>query len=420
MKLYTEQYLINYARKYSPYYRDLYKDLPKDLISIKQTPVVKQDEFWAANTHDENNRVLTGTIENGIAFKSGGSTNAPKFSIFGKEEYITFCEASGLALLYNGAQTGDRFANLFYGGQLYASFLYVHDLIRMCPVCLTEYPIMGSTSVEEMVHIILQHHTNALTGVPTTIIKLFEYVKNNNIDLSFVEKIYFGGESFFNDQRDFIHSINPHVQIRSIAYALVDGGISGYCDNTCGFNEHRDFNFVSILEIVDEYSGEVINEPNRSGNLVITSLYRLLQPMIRYPLGDKGMWIEPEGSPNRKFLLQGRSQECARIGPVSLYYDDMRPVMQAVPNVHVLNYQFIISHKDGKDKLTVRAATDETDLATQHVQAYRSALHNARPFFIEETEKGHIHETDFEFTTPESLQYNLRTGKIKRIIDERL
>jgi phenylacetate-CoA ligase len=420
MKLYNLDYLLQYVRKNSPYYRDLYKNLQEKLVSVEQLPVIRQVEFWDANTSGTDNHVLTAPFKDGIAFKSGGTTSAPKFSVFSKDEYATFCELTGQAMMYNGVKTGDRFANLFYGGQLYASFLYVHSWIQVCPISMIEYPIMGSTPLPDIIHIIEQHRTNVLAGVPTTIVSICQYAQEHHIDLSFVERIYFGGETFFPDQRQFVESVCQGVSIRSSCYSLVDGGLVGFCDDSCNFNEHRAFDYAVVLEIIDEETGEVIHETGREGNLVVTSLYRTLQPMIRYPLGDRAVWVEPQGTSNRKFKLLGRAEEGARFGPISLYYEDIRNVLTQVEGVDILNYQLLITHIDGKDKLTVRVATNHPEKAREHAADYLAALYKERSMILSEVKIGHIHTPEFEFGDTTILVSNSRTGKTKRIIDERI
>lgn len=420
MKLYDWNYIIEFAREHSLFYKDLYKNLPSDISSIDQIPVLDQKKFWEANTSDDNNTLLTDAMKNGIAFKSGGTTSSPKFSIYSKDEFDTFCQLSGLALMYNGIKTGDRVANLFYGGQLYASFIYCHTSIQDCPIPVTEYPIMGATPLNDIINYLLQFEINVLAGVPTTIISIFQYAQEHQIDMSFVDKIYFGGETFFEDQRKFIESLSPGIQIRSFCYSLVDGGLGGFCDDSCGFNEHRSFDYANILEIIDEETGEVIQEPNREGKLVITSLYRLLQPMIRYPLGDKGMWIETEGTFNRKFKLMGRSEEGARIGPISLYYEDLRSIFAQIEGVSVLNYQMEIHHIEGKDKLLLRIATNNPKEVALRSDEFFQTLINERHFVADEIALGHIHTPEFVFCTIDELLYNERTGKVKRIIDTRI
>ncbi len=420
MKIYTLSHIINYARKNSKFYNKLYSHLPNKITDVAELPLLEQDKFWEANTAGEANKVLTGPIENGIVFKSGGTTGTPKFSVFTHEEFSSMSELAGLATMYNGLQTGDKVANLFYGGHLYASFIYTHEIIRMCPIDAVEYPIMGNLPIHEIVANLVQFRTNVLQGVPTTIIGIFQYAKENGIDLSFVNRIFFGGETFFEDQRAFVEALVPGVEIRSSCYALVDGGIAGFCDDSCGFNEHKVYDHAVILEIIDEQTGETITETNRKGKLVITCLYRILQPMLRYPLGDCGVWVDQPGGKNRKFKLLGRSEEGARVGPVSIYYDDFRSVFLAVKGVSVLNYQLIISHFEGKDKLTVLAAVSDVKKAKDNNKLYVAALYQEKAMFEEETQNNHIHKTEFQFCTMESLEFNERTGKVKRLIDNRL
>lgn len=420
MKIYTLSYLIDYVRKNSKFYNELYSHLPNRITDVAELPLLDQNEFWKGNSIGSDNSVHTAPIDNGIVFKSGGTTGAPKFSVFTHEEFSTMSELSGLALMYNDLQSGDKVANLFYGGHLYASFIYTHEIIRSCPIDAIEYPIMGNLPIAEIVDNLVQFRTNVLQGVPTTIVGIFQYAKEHGIDLTFVNRIYFGGETFFEDQRAFVEALAPGVSIRSFCYALVDGGIAGFCDDTCGFNEHKVLDHAVILEIIDEDTNEVITEVNRKGKLVISCLYRILQPMLRYPLGDCGLWLEPEGGKNRKFKLLGRSEEGARIGPVSIYYDDFRNVFSAVKGISVLNYQLNISHFEGKDKLTVVAATDDVEKAKANHGLYIDALYFEKHFFLEETENGHIHETEFKFCTMEDLEFNERTGKVKRLIDRRL
>ena len=420
MKLFDEAFIIDYARKHTPYYADLYKGLPDKLTSVAQVPILDQTSFWAANTSDDTSRVITDVIRSGVAVKSGGTTSAPKYSLYTKEEFETLCELSGLAWMYNGMKTGDKIANLFYGGQMYGSFIYTHTTVLKCPVSVTEYPIMGTTPVPDIIDFLRQFKINVLMGVPTTIIGIYQYAKEHNVDLSFVERIYFGGETFFPDQREFVESVSAGVQIRSACYALVDGGLGGFCDTSCGFNEHRTYDYANILEIIDEDTGEVIHEAGREGKLVITALYRLLQPMIRYPLGDRGVWLEPAGTFNRKFKLLGRSEEGARIGPTSIYYEDLRGIFAKVEAVNILNYQLEISHTDGKDKLTIRVAASEPSAAREYSEEFFRLLLEERHMIKGEIDAGHIHTPEFIFCAISDLHYNERTGKVKRIIDNRI
>lgn len=51
--------------------------------------------------HD--NRLLTGPMTDGVVFKSGGTTGAPKFSVFTHGEWDAFVTAFGRGMAPNGS-----------------------------------------------------------------------------------------------------------------------------------------------------------------------------------------------------------------------------------------------------------------------------------------------------------------------------
>ena len=107
---------------------------------------------------------------------------------------------------------------------------------------------------------------------------------------------------------------------------LVFGAVHG--NETCGPNEFRRHDGSALYEIVDEETGAPIREPGVPGRALVTNLRRRLIPILRYPVGDRAQWIDPEDSPDRRFLLLGRSEEAARIASISLYYDDVRALLE--------------------------------------------------------------------------------------------
>ena len=143
MKIYTLDHVVNTARRMSPFYAHLYRDLPAAGWNLEQLPVIDQKEFWDANTSG-NNRLLTGRLNDGIVFKSGGTTGNPKFSVFTPEEWRSFTELFGQGLAANGLKSGERVANIFYAGELYASFLFITFSVYHCPAGALQFPIAGA------------------------------------------------------------------------------------------------------------------------------------------------------------------------------------------------------------------------------------------------------------------------------------
>jgi phenylacetate-CoA ligase len=243
MKIYALSEIVTRAKEKSPYYRQLYKHVSDpSAVKLADLPVIDQGEFWTANTIRDN-QLLTAPMEDGIVFKSGGTTGQPKFSIFTREEWDTFTQVFGEGMGHIGITRGDRIANLFYAGELYASFNFIMKSIEACPIPAVQFGISGAAAAETILKTVDDFQINVLSGLPTTILVVAEHyaqepAKFPNIKL---EKIFFGGESMYPDQRKRLQAIFPGVKISSIGYASVDAGLLGYADSSCDVDEHRVF-----------------------------------------------------------------------------------------------------------------------------------------------------------------------------------
>jgi len=417
--------LINYARDYSSFYKNLYKELPSSDFAFEDVPIISQDEFWHANTPDKL-LALTGPTRDGVVYKSGGTTGSPKYSIFTHEEWQIFTTIFGQGMAKNGLLPGDRVGNLFYAGELYASFLFIYKSIENCGLPIVQFPLGGSASLETFCDCIEQNGMNSLAGVPSTFVNLAASSYHFSKLFSKIEKIYFGGEALFDDQREVIQAAFPNARISSIGYASVDGGHLGHADSTCFPGEHRPFKQHSILEIVDDATGEVIRECGKVGKIIYTNLCRLHMPIIRYPVGDQAMWTEY----GEKFKILGRSEEGARIGPVTIVPDDIRDgisrfLLKKHNELHLMGTQLLIQRVEAKDQLTIRlvlAGLDEGKPYTELCQSVTEFIMQEKPMYQEEVRKGHIQKLEVEIF-PESqvanLERNARTGKTLAVIDRR-
>lgn len=426
MKVFDWKELAQLARESSPYYSELYQDLPQ-IERLSDLPVVDQASYWNANTI-RNNRVLSGEMSEGIVFKSGGTTGNPKFSIYTRDEWNSFTQVFGEGMTRTGLCKSDRIANLFYAGELYASFIFIMKSIEAAPLPALQFPISGATKPEAILKAVWDFEINVLAGLPTTLLNVAEYYDQNrehypNIA---VNKIMFGGESMYPDQRLRMQEIFPGVQIVSIGYASVDAGLLGYADPTCGVDEHRAFGQHSIMEIIDEDTLLPISEVNRPGKLIITNLIRSLMPIIRYPVGDRAVWAEPADNSSqpqdRKFVIIGRSEEAARVGPVSIYYEDMRAFLAGLKlPLQVTAFQLLIRHHERMDELTLRIATpDQQHTSADLVRRVAYEFGVQRQMFAEAIRDKKIHPLVIEWIVPDEIEINSRTGKLRRVIDKRL
>lgn len=409
------QELVAFVRSRSPYYRELYVDLPDPLpadFTLAQLPLVESKSFWDANTL-EDNRLLTGPMSEGIIFKSGGTSGAPKFSVFSQAEWNDFCASFGAGLTLGGVQAGERVANLFYVGELYASFIFIMKSFELATKTM-QLPIAGATEISKIVAQMRELGATTVAGTPSTMVQIADYVNAHGLKLPALKKFLFGGEHLYDDQREYLRRIFPNALVQSIGYASVDAGLLGFADTGCLPSEHRTFGRETVYEIIDPETLEVITEPGRVGKAYITYLDRRLMPIIRYPVGDQAMWVEHAETINRKFKLVGRSEEAARVGPVSLYYDDLFELFSKDP-FQLSGLQVLITHVDQKDLLTLRVVTQNT-MAPEFLL---KVLLKERAMISDEVAKGHIHLPKIEMLSFDQLERNPRTGKMMRVIDRR-
>ncbi|MFE9220233.1 phenylacetate--CoA ligase family protein [Streptomyces lavendulae] len=415
--------LVRFARHNSPFYRDLYASLPPAIDRLTDLPVVDQQAFWEANTpHD--NRVLTGPLAEATVYKTGGTTGSPKFSVYTRDEWRTFVTVFGQGIVDAGLRPGHRVADLFYAGELYASFLFVLDSLTHAPVDNVRLPIGGGAPVESTIATLRELRAQVVAGTPTTLCRLADRVSASVGPLGHVELLFFGGEALFDDQRRLLARAFPRAKVRSIGYAGVDSGLLGRPVPGGDARVHRPFTPYSVVEILDDATGEPITAPGRPGRVVVTSLFRRLMPVIRYPVGDRAEWT---GAGPKHFRVLGRAEEGVRVGPVALYTQDVQSAI-ASADVYglVVGAQLVVRRWDGRDGLVLRMATAPGDApaADAGVRAALAAavvaeLESVRPLYPDSVRAGFVHAPRVEWVGHGDLAVNPRSGKLIRVLDER-
>lgn len=413
-KTYSLNEIISIARTKSKYYADLYKDIPED-AKLEDLPLIDQGDFWK-HCDKFGGTVATEKQTNGQIFKSGGTTGDPKYSLYSAEEWQTMCECSGAVLHKGGLRNGDKVANLFYAGGMYASFLYTYSMLCYASAKTIIYNISGNGTIEEMVTTILDHKINCIAGLPSIITKIISYINEHKLTGFNVDTIYFAGETLYPDQRERIcKAFGREIEFRSVFYASNDGGPIGYFAKDCGYNEHRTMSDLTLIELIDPDTNEVITEMNKPGKIYITSLFKTLIPLVRYPAGDMGEYTEPVGVPDRKFRLLGRSDVAARAGYVTIYPLDIGNVLKNC-SIDFDAYQIVVD-RTSRDKFTFKLAVTDVELAD--TDKFLEELYNQRPLLLDAINDGTVDVPEVIWCKARDLEYNPRTGKLKVIIDKR-
>ena len=420
-KIYGLDEIVKIVRKKSPFYRNLYKNLG-EVPLISDLPIVDQSLFWIENNY-KNNNVCTDKICGGVIFRSGGTTGVPKFSWYNKIEWETFTTVFGEGISKLDLSPNDRVGNLFYAGEMYASFLFINKSLENSPINLLQFPLAGHISLDSALNSINDYDINVLMGVPTTFVQMAISLEKKLDPKLFliaqkIEKIFYGGESLFLEQEELLKRVFKNLKtISSVGYASVDAGHLGYCSKDFEKGIHGVFSDSSIVEIVDQDSGEIIDRPDIVGKLIYTNLSRLGMPIIRYPTGDKGKWCL--SGVGERFHLLGRSEEGARVGPVTVTREDILEAFKSSGLFHLIDlFQLQIDRIHGFDQLTLMFSSRKI-LDLREIEILKEHFYLQRKMFKDCVSQGVLAPLQVIQLGTDEFSRNPRTGKLIFIADKR-
>jgi phenylacetate-CoA ligase len=411
--------LITYARQHSGFYTETLGPVNQPITALAQLPLTDPVDYWDQSHDLDRWPVLTGSPSQALVFKTGGSTSAGKLSVYSRREWHALVRDFGHSLTKQ-FKPDDRVANLFFAGDLYASFLFIHDALAHVVTSITEFPFTGDVDSSVLAEAIVQHRINVLAGVPAHLLAFAAWLSRHGQILQGVETILYGGESLFASQRQVLGQVFPNARITSIGYASVDAGFIGASTLDCDDGEHRMQDEHAIIEIIDEVSGALIDDCDQPGLLVLTNLNRTLMPLIRYPVGDRACWREPAGTARRKFALKGRSasSQRVRVGLLSLIPSEIGAIVQHT--VGSDDWQLMIEQTAHKDVLSLKWQPTTPPPSDENAcRQLESRLVECYPL-IKKLQADQLLELRIQRCTSEDLQRHPRSGKCLRVLDRRV
>ncbi|MCA2225303.1 phenylacetate--CoA ligase family protein [Nonomuraea aurantiaca] len=407
--------LVDFARRHSPFYAEAYRDVPDGAADLTQLPIIDQTAFWAANVYPDN-RLLTGPLTDAGVYTSGGTTGAPKFSPWTRTEHADSVTAFGAGMVRAGLKPGHRVANLFSAGEMYGGFLYIEHSLHNAPVENVRLPIACHASDDSVADLIAYFGVDVLAGPPMKLATVADAVTARGQVADTVELLLFAGDFLFDDLRPQLAKAFPRASIASLGYASVDAGLVGAPVPGDDVRVHEAFADRTLVELIDDSTGEPITVPGVPGRVIVTNLFRTLMPIIRYPAGDLAEWTDTDC---RGFRLLGRSAEGARVETVSMSTEAIRAVLIAAdPDRAMSGMQMVQRRWNGKDGLTLRLACTE-EPPPELTQRLIDAVYAARPLYPQTVEEGGVHPLTVEWVRPSELVLHPRTGKVLQVVDER-
>lgn len=402
--------LLDRARK-APFYRERLKGVKIESVDdLTRIPILTREEM-EQNMLPAGDGLCTGPFTGGYVSRSGGSTGAPKFSIYDATDWENMISEAVRVLRAAGLEKGDRVANCMLAGDLYGSFVSF-DHINYRTGAMT-FAFAGQVTPEVFLDTWRKFKINCLQAIPTVAVPLMKAVKR--LEPSFtLEKFLFAGTPLSGSDRQWIAENLGTRRISSIIGANDGGQLAFQCAHLSGNRHHLadDFNYA---EIVDEKGNRV--PEGESGKIVITSLLKFAFPLIRYDLGDAARFVNEPcacGRTARVIEYLGRSDDAVCIGNMNLRYRDFA---SALNGYDISAMQLIARNDEEGEFLTLKIESEESaEILPERV---RETLLARMEKLAERVRDRSLLRIEVDCLKPGQLPRNPRSGKIKTLCDER-
>ncbi len=113
-----------------------------------------------------------------------------------------------------------------------------------------------------------------------------------------------------------------------------------------------------LIEIEDVQTGEIIDEPDRPGKMVVTAFDRYAQPCIRFDSKDIIQWHDQDCSCGRSFRMikggvVGRADDITKVKGVLLAPTAIEEVVRSIPELSD-EYEVVVTKKGDVDDISLK------------------------------------------------------------------
>src|ERR1700744_5720755 len=378
------QDLLLHLSLHSPFYKELFAKHPIDIKSIQTlADLTKLPTTSKEDLQLRNDDFLCVSRDKVIEYASTSGTLGSPVTIALTEndlgrltdnEYNSFkCADGSAADTYQLMLTLDR--------QFMAGIAYYSGLRKLGAGIIRLGPGVPSLQLEP----ILRLKPTAIVAVPSFILKLIKYAKENGIDLnqSSVKKAICIGENIRNT--DFSYNILGkkiteawNIKLYSTYASTEMQTAFTECSEGKGGHLQPD---LMIVELLDENNQQV--PPNTPGEVTITTLGVEGMPLLRYKTGDMCMDFDEPCACGRTSLrlspVIGRKKQMIKFKGTTLYPPALFDLLNEMEEV--LDYVVDVYSNDiGMDEVLIHILPVDDSKACDHrIRAYLQARLRVSP-----------------------------------------
>lgn len=400
--------LVELARR-EPFHRDRLPDGHDG--TLERLPVQSKEDLLAASSSAEpagGRRDADGQI-----LRSGATTGAPRYISYSRRDWANMVGEAVPMLYAAGLEPGDRVMNTLFGGSLYGGLTTsVCELSRMS---VQNFTTGQHVTPAELAGLARRFGINVIIGQPALILPLLRDAYRLDDSLRMPTVIY-GGTALAEHDRQWLRTQLGTRRISSIL-AANDGAQIGYqCDHLHGRVHHLvdDFNYVEVVRADGSPAAE--GEP---GELLLTTLQKLHDPLIRYRIGDMGAlsWSSCAcGVTGRTLDYLGRADGIIKVKARTVTYAE---VLAALEPFGVSQLQAVIDTVEGTEVVRLEIETAESvsaEVLRQQVADSFEALSDRHAFGGDRD----VFRLEVAVHRPGELPREPVSGKVRQVVDRRL
>jgi len=340
---------------------------------------------------------------------SSGTTGKPKIVGYTRADLDVWYDVMARSLYAAGVRPGDTVQNA-YGYGLFTGGLGFHDGIETLGA--TVIPTGGGNTARQL-DMLRDLDADALACTPSYCLYLAEAAEARMLDIRELPlaQVIIGAEPFTDPMREEIESALGVTAVDVYGLSEIIGpGVAIECaEAQAGLHVWEDHFYP---EVIDPETGEVLPD-GEEGELVLTTLSKEAQPVLRYRTGDITALDHERCDCGRTAVrmgnVTGRTDDLLIVRGVNVYPSQIESVMLDLGDV-APHYRIDLYREGSLDtmEITVERHEDITATAEELRAEIESKLRDVldvRPDAVEVVEPGTIERTE--------------VGKVKRVFDHR-
>lgn len=283
---------------------------------------------------------------------SSGTTGNPIVMFLTKKDLEISNRVLARTWFCNGIRKNDIFImmgdyGLFTGGLLnHYALIYLGALV---------IPI-GVSSSEKQIKFIKDFKVTSMAGIASHYFRIIEKMKEMNItpsDLNLRIGIA-AGEPYSEETREYFEKSFNCKFMDQYGLAEVNTGLAGECEYRCGLHLPPDYVYP---EIINPNTGGILKD-GETGELVLTTLDREANPVLRYRTGDITSINYEKCKCGRTTpridRIKGRTDDIVFIKGIKLYPTFLESILWEMKNIiKPETWALEINRKRGLDELTL-------------------------------------------------------------------